>query len=327
MSPVVYTRRSRFLDEELDETKDVITSAGRCDSTTAVTTAKNISMVMTSNINGTDNGTPKSDYEPFHDTNCTHDQLNGRQTSKNPLQINTGMRHQQFLTLDKLENETISSKNANQSGTQSSSISNELNLQECALLRRQQLTRVAEWVHNNHMDKVEPISSQSASSVDGAASTDSGYKTKTNNNNIASSTNYIGMSDKTDYQRQLIGKAVIIDGALTNGDPVIGDSTQLPPEFAQNNNVSMENNGTDSHIHGDNGNNAQIDLAQMEYNVKQFLLKQNEWSIHNKVKQDSICGGDLGGPITNAPSAVIPTVARTTNATTTIYLHRTETNL
>lgn len=275
---------------------------------------------MTSNTNGTDNGTPTSGYKPFHETTCTHD----RQPSKNPLQINAAMRHQQLLTLDKLENETISSKNANQSGTQSSSISNELNLQECAILRRHQLTRVAEWVQNNHMDKVEPISSQSASSVDGAASTDSGYKTKTNNNNNAS-TNYIGMSEKNDHQRQLIGK-INVDGTLTNGGPAIGDSTKLPMDFAQNNNISMENVRTDSHIHGDNGNTAQIDLAQMEYNVKQFLLKQNEWSIHNKVKQDSICGGDLGGPITNASSALMPAASKT-NIATTKYLHRTETNL
>ena len=31
-----------------------------------------------------------------------------------------------------------------------------------------------------------------------------------------------------------------------------------------------------------NLNDEKLDLAQMEYNVKQFLLKQNEWSIHNR---------------------------------------------
>lgn len=200
----------------------------------------------------------------------------------------TNQQQQQLLTLDKLENETISSKNANQSGTQSSSISNELNLQESALLR---LTRVAEWVQNNHMDKiVEPISSHSASSMDGAASTDSGYKTKTNNN--INNNNYHSPSIKNE-------------------------------NFAQvNNNISSYNN------------NAQIDLAQMEYNVKQFLLKQNEWSIHNKVKQDSsINGSDIGGSITACivSSSSVPITTSTTitktNAITTKYLHRTETNL
>lgn len=45
---------------------------------------------------------------------------------------------------------------------------------------------------------------------------------------------------------------------------------QTGVDYSQmNNNVNKSQPGS---------TNPQVDLAQMEYNVKQFLLKQNEWS-------------------------------------------------
>uniref|UniRef100_A0A1B0CK95 Uncharacterized protein n=1 Tax=Lutzomyia longipalpis TaxID=7200 RepID=A0A1B0CK95_LUTLO len=201
--PVVYTRRSRFLDEELDDTKEVITTQeGTCD------TAK-ISMVM-ANGNKTD--------------------------SEKCLEVAQG------------EDGKDIKKSMKSTGTQSSSVSSDTEMQETVLLRRQQLTRVAEWVQTTQLDRRTP--SDASPGV---------------NNNVEAQPEAMHVKIHCDEKK-----------------------------------IVEEEQGTGHEAECTNGNERvpkTVDFAQMEYNVKQFLLKQNEWSIHNKQ-----------APILNKP-------------------HRTETNL
>ncbi|XP_055687784.1 uncharacterized protein LOC129792596 isoform X2 [Lutzomyia longipalpis] len=201
--PVVYTRRSRFLDEELDDTKEVITTQeGTCD------TAK-ISMVM-ANGNKTD--------------------------SEKCLEVAQG------------EDGKDIKKSMKSTGTQSSSVSSDTEMQETVLLRRQQLTRVAEWVQTTQLDRRIP--SDASPGV---------------NNNVEAQPEAMHVKIHCDEKK-----------------------------------IVEEEQGTGHEAECTNGNERvpkTVDFAQMEYNVKQFLLKQNEWSIHNKQ-----------APILNKP-------------------HRTETNL
>lgn len=429
MSPVVYTRRSRFLDEELDETKDIITStgSGHCVDPNTIIPPTTVSGILM-------HGDNKTDYEKYREVSLTEhigsstttgggaagvgvsgscsvnqtllpnmrkDLLSGSSMSistttnndqnspallvdENAVVTNSslgGGKHQ-LHRLDKLESETtISSRNANKSCTQSSSISSEPDIQESALLRRQQLTRVAEWVQNNHLDNIiGPISSQSASSSMDAGSIDSGYKTKLNNNNCSNTTtnthtnNDIIVANYEDvttalasmhynHQHQVIVSSLSDDNKLGSSVDVAGDSGNNCLDgnnFAQNINnnfiqavvdkrfVDTISNGNHSYDDEQDNENcssgrsgdrnssgggagvadvAQIDFAQMEYNVKQFLLKQNEWSIHSSNKRD-VDSCTLIAPNTTPISAA--STAATTKGTTKMLTknpHRTETNL
>lgn len=319
-SPIIYTRRSKFLDDELDETKDIITSS-QCDIPTSISST-NISMVMPhglgqSSVIDQSIKTIKTDLEnSVASLNIPkkNDLFISNAKENNLIDhIGTARHHHR---LDKLENETISSKNVNKTSPQST----ELDLQESVFLRRQQLTRVAEWVQNNQLENIEPISSQS--SVD-AASIDSGYKTKVNNN--CNDTN-----------------AVVLDADIhsclhnTDNGNIVTDNSLSGSNIAQiNNNLIHLNdhlitNGIDGHsvnvatsqsnsgcVH--KNQNAQLDLAQMEYNVKQFLLKQNEWSNNKKISGTDDCSVEENAGIC-------------TDLTSDLSLsnknpHRTETNL
>lgn len=324
-SPIIYTRRSRFLDDELDETKDIITST-QCDIPTSISST-NISMVMPhglgqSSLIDQSIKTNKTDLENSVASLIIpkkNDLLISNAKENNLIDHIGTARHQHRL--DKIENETISSKNVNKTSSQST----ELDMQESVFLRRQQLTRVAEWVQNNQLENIEPTSSQS--SVD-AASIDSGYKTKVNNN--CNDTNAVVLD--TDIHNCLHNTD---NGNIVSDNSLSDDIKNIESNFAQiNNNLIQLNdriitNGIDRHsvdittsqsnsgcVH--KNQNAQLDLAQMEYNVKQFLLKQNEWSNNKKISGTDDCSEENAGICTDLTSDL---------SLSNKNPHRTETNL
>uniref|UniRef100_A0A1B0D5E1 Uncharacterized protein n=1 Tax=Phlebotomus papatasi TaxID=29031 RepID=A0A1B0D5E1_PHLPP len=197
-TPVIYTRRQRFLDEELDDTKDVITNQGSsCD------TAK-ISMVM-ANGNKTD--------------------------SEKCLEAAQGVGEDTKEAVKKFMKST---------GTQSSSVSSDTEMQETVLLRRQQLTRVAEWVQTTQLDRrtTPPDASPGVNNNIERPLTEEEHNAETH-------------CDDREVSGDQSTTVVEVSPQCVNGNE------RIPPANP-------------------------VDLAQMEYNVKQFLLKQNEWSIHNK---------------------------------------------
>lgn len=316
VSPVIYTRRSRLLDEELDETKDIITSP--CSSSHL---SEKPLPFATMNAN-------KTDYEKCREVNPTvgvtilrKDLLSGSSMS---ISTATNDRSPQLAPvvlanvkhrLDPNKGATVdnttnpSNRTVNQSATQSSLVStNEPNIQESAILRRQQLNRVAEWVQNNHLDGVL-MEGGRKSDGESVASLDSGYKTKVNNN-LSQCDEDVDESPKTKATPAL---SSLSDDKKLNPNRVSNDLAQNLRNI--NNNVDI---GRRLSTMGNNATNAtidicdepmadatpQVDFAQMEYNVKQFLLKQNEWSSNGQQQK-----------------------SRDANVTPQINPHRTETNL
>lgn len=235
-------------------------------------------------------------------------------------------------------------------------------VQESAILRRQQLSRVAEWVQNNHLECVvsgsdvanvvgvsaaletglpTSIGSGGRSKLSGldhramltttttntsaATSIDSGYKTKAHrhNNNadpngISSSSNggLIGLGIGTEGDNITsdsnamtsaghLSSSLSDDHKLDTSVVVVvddADDVQLPTAFAQsisnnniNNIISKRNSGdgcpnTTTKLAATDAGNSRttqpVDFAQMEYNVKQFLLKQNEWSTTKATRHE-----------------------------------------
>ena len=128
------------------------------------------------------------------------------------------------------------------------------------LLRRQQLTRVAEWVQNS--SNIPLPNSPEQKSTDGLDIA--------NNNAIASKQqNYAPANNQMlcDNNAQNCVSEKLNNDVCDESSNVLRVSPLSIGEQSSSSNKS------------DELNDDKIDLAQMEYNVKKFLLKQNEWSI------------------------------------------------
>jgi hypothetical protein len=97
-----------------------------------------------------------------------------------------------------------------------------------------------------------------------------------NNDNLSKLNNNLQQHDDNDeLKRNLINSPKMVVH-------VNNTITEYENEDDDANNNSNDNINNISNNQDLNDNDDKIDLAQMEYNVKQFLLKQNEWSIHNR---------------------------------------------
>jgi hypothetical protein len=331
--PIVYTRRSRLLDEELDDDKDIttgnITINGQLNSSSS---QLSMAMSTSSNLNngssGKINHLNKTDSEKYKE-------INGVKEIK--------MDSKKLIINKRFENNTmngsISGGDNSKSCTQSSSISSEIDLQETVMLRRQQLNRVAEWVQNSSKINVTPSTTASPNACGGKTESADNNTIKicldndsrnTNDNNNRSSLGSNLINAHVSNQACINSKNEMYKtSVLSNNDNSheiaqnsFNKDNLSPTSMSElNNNLqSLDNENDDfkrnlinspkmvthsnsenrSNMNGtinecneedDNANSIdqdlldnddKIDLAQMEYNVKQFLLKQNEWSIHNR---------------------------------------------
>lgn len=378
VTPIVYTRRSKFLDEELDDDKDITTG---CD--LAIEKPLEISMVMNNhnsncisnninNINIID--TLENDSKlpsDIKNLNNSHDAIsddskklinickspggniisnnivnNNSDNSNiiyNSISINHNVKNKLYLNAnnkrfgDKLDSDTLNSKSL----TQSSSISSELDIQESALLRRQQLSRVAEWVQNNSTiivnnnnninsdDTVNRTASALLSQSPSLLTTTTTSSTtmtitspmlnKTpiaSNNLINLNNNVNSIVDSDNVNENFVN---LLNACKIHSNNNINNNNDMALPNDSNDNIAMAGNNmykisdvrkelenqTNFQIAQNINNNEQyldsckqmknfnnnmndpneqqqVDIAQMEYNVKQFLLKQNEWSMCNK---------------------------------------------
>lgn len=200
-------------------------------------------------------------------------------------------------------------------------------INDTATFRRHQLTRVAQWIENNQViDNAAGFSSSTE-----ALSIDSGYKTKlTNSGNSA----YIYR--KTNSQKSLNNNVMANNSEqeetifdITNIN-LYGSRSNYAPSYINNNdsvNIDVDNvvADDDNYDEEDDGakcpdSDANADLAQMEYNVKQFLLKQNEWAHHR------FSATERPHSVNGSGDESLHDVASTTQLTT-LKNHRTETNL
>ncbi|XP_035910680.1 uncharacterized protein LOC118511557 isoform X2 [Anopheles stephensi] len=285
------------------------------------------------------------------------------------------------INVNKLEGIDVTSK---KSCTQSSSISSEIDIQESAILRRQQLSRVAEWVQNNSkLGNAEPLSNTESDNepTAGHAISDSlnnnasgagagkasirpsvpigskgvagGCDSKQlptasdmkvgrhlhsyalGNTNLLNNNNGLGMagyggssfaqhhggitnapkpSIKHGYNNNLsssltstAGAGSVLDynsnttttvssvglGAIRKGTTTMLRDSALTECLRDEENRLPVVDHSDRRVDheeedDDDGDSSSVDLAQMEYNVKQFLLKQNEWSTVHTRRQSLI---------------------------------------
>lgn len=384
--PILYTQRSRLLDEELDEDKEVITSQSESgiqqennikismlmsdgvecstDVTYAqvnkiTTTSTAMAAMATAMTAATATATAlenkgyadvSADYHNSLDTKSIGHHVLAHTAQMRTSQINHQSSNQSNLTssysdirepqgqLDKYESVSnrygIETDEHLSQGQSPSFMSPDFDMNDTVTLRRQQLSRVAQWIQNNQvMDNATFNSSTEALSID------SGYKTKVTNsgnsalidrdttnsqrsvnNNISISNDAIMImpiksgnifSCERDQQNQQ-GKVTLFD--VKN---ISSTSALFRNQYAQsnlNNNVADDDDDRSS-------SSAQVDLAQMEYNVKQFLLKQNEWASSHQLADTNVTATNslLNCLSDNDVSAASRATKRKT--------HRTETNL
>ncbi|XP_055527367.1 putative uncharacterized protein DDB_G0277255 isoform X2 [Wyeomyia smithii] len=385
-APIIYTRRAKFLDEELLLDDDPSIGLNGAIKTTSLPTANSNTLpnvgtigegkpdgsiapgVMSDGV-GTEeknnsekvacNDSTAKDVCHMSTTTSPHssDRLCTIGEEVNNLLLNTKMtsnvvsnKPRLDINVNKLDGIDITSK---KSCTHSSSISSEIDIQESAILRRQQLSRVAEWVQNNSkLGHPENLSNTESDSENLAlASSASLIIADSINNNgpskgiqivdtkgicsndsklvatkISHSTNSINMvqsapsetivSQTNSYNNNFIhnNSSNITTASINNtfaqtnsiNTTAVGNirgRSIATIKSAVANNVYLDYN-SNSHMldsklslldcsrhqpqqheatfqqnrDGCQDDSSSVDLAQMEYNVKQFLLKQNEWS-------------------------------------------------
>lgn len=293
-APIIYTRRSRLVDEELDDGREV---------TLAYDHKSSKSGSEVQQRNSTTNTSP-------------HVQL------KEVLSNKSGISHQPDTyrhALAGIPSVSCAAKPHNRTST--SSLSSELDL------RRQQLSRVAEWVQNN--SKITDLENNLSASDNDTECISLIDSQKYQINAFSQSAHLICNRSSLQQNNNHMAKVVTV----APKDEPLAPGVATKTEFAQTNNKNSINlykyfelyaahqedeEDEDDLLENENENencnfdycddendeygeenseknmddDNQIDLAQMEYNVKQFLLKQSEWSIHNKI---SALGGSSSG--------------------------------
>lgn len=316
--PVIYTRRSRFLDEELDEHKDIVTTQSHnylSNNVSVDRRPQKISMLMSDGIKNTNsnsiidsnplgNANEKSFFEIFPKDMC-----NG--IDQNLSSCNEFRLENEYLR-DELNVVSVTEKMVDD-------MADIQHHDETTMLRRQQLNRVAEWVQNN-----STLEEHGADYCDSTVSTPSDYKINISrlNNGISNcsidreiksltSINRNNMTMMMNTNQKRIERLSIGSTGSMNANEIVQN------DFAQQtvamNNLNNNNNNCTS-------NNTTVDLAQMEYNVKQFLLKQNEWSTTGSASPYQSGGGRSNGSMTTSQLS----------GNTDSFIrqpHRTETNL
>ncbi|XP_034103760.1 uncharacterized protein LOC117567712 isoform X1 [Drosophila albomicans] len=356
--PVIYKRRERLLDEELNDGKDIITS--KESNAAAAVDAWQASVAP---------------HETVALQPVLEPQVEQKETEK--------LAQQQVETVATATNATGAAVEATTAAVvaaaaaaspkhsaHSSSLSDAIDYQESVLLRRQQLNRVAEWVQHNTQQLEQralqqpalPSDSNSGTERQSSYSTldhmdaisieklsmDSGYKTTpqqlTNGYADAGKSTEDSLSPKTDITSNSLPEpcpgAVSSTVQLTtkkaelcttyyrrttrSGLPVAYTTTTLPTATTTTGNVAATGdsssgsspalqcpeqptcdilnykyypNDTDKtrSVQAELHTTTQhVDIAQMEYNVKQFLLKQNEWSMRGETTSGQTAGSGSG---------------------------------
>ena len=255
----MYTRRPRLLDEELlDDEKDI---SGNLPINF---TSSQSSVVLSTTSNQSNNhndeifSTNKTDSEKFNEIQ-----------SKEVL-ISTSVSPEKKPAIV-MECEGKAFKN-------SDSVSSESEIHDNIILRRQQLTRVAEWVQNSSNIPLPNSPEQKSIEI----LNDSSLINKQinldleNNNSLIAKKNYASMNNQ-------VYKDV---SPLCEINAQNGVSEKLNVENSSVLSSSRSDYAVEQNVLSARHDN-KIDLAQMEYNVKKFLLKQNEWSMNRSLSADS----------------------------------------
>lgn len=264
----MYTRRPRLLDEELiDDDKDI---------------SGNVPMNFTSSVSSMMLSTPSNKSNNHNDgifsTNKTDsEKFNEIQGGKEVLVANLIPVETDTTVVN--ECDVINSSKifkASEVFCESAAIVNDVVLHDNIMLRRQQLNRVAEWVQNSSNiplpNSPEQKSNDSEKLNDSSQIKALDYE---NNNSVANKQIYAPLNNQV-YKESI---------------PLCEQNAQnCVSETLNDKNLSAEGVDFEQRSLSNKSEDGKIDLAQMEYNVKKFLLKQNEWSMNRPLSVDSYAG-------------------------------------
>ncbi|XP_030385647.1 formin-J isoform X2 [Scaptodrosophila lebanonensis] len=410
-TPVIYKRRERLLDEELNDTKDIITSK---DSNAALPEANAVNAAVEAWQ------APAASYEHVALQPVLEPQVELETEKAGQMEAPTATTTAEASGIAPATAAATATATAtaptgspkhsanSKSCTHSSSISDAIDYQESVALRRQQLSRVAEWVQHNTQQleqralqqPLPPSDSNSGTERQSSYSTldrmdsisieklsmDSGYKTTpqqlTNGYADAGKSTEDSLSPKTDNTSNSLGPIVDSNASVninvnasmnananTNANAIPGKKAELCTTYYRRTTrsglpVAYTTTTTTTTItnNSNNGNDAMnssmpcssagspplvcpeqptcdilnykyypndtdktrsvqaelhtttqhVDIAQMEYNVKQFLLKQNEWSMR---------GAGAGTAVGGAPNGEAPTAQTVAAPMTRLVRH------
>lgn len=310
-APVIYTRRMRLVDEELDDGREVTLAYDHKSSKSGC------SEVL--QRNSTTNISPQVQQKELLNSKVLPNQADGYRN------VVAGV-------------SSVSCAAKTHNRTSSTSVSSELDL------RRQQLSRVAEWVQNNskitdlennlsasdndaecislsdsqkfqinafsqnvHLICNRPSSGQQTQGQPPSSSSSSHHQLQQNNNQAnmlhKSLLPALKPGPGLDFAHNSHKNSINLykyfelyaahqEDEEDEDDLLENENENCNFDYCDDENDEYGEEGSDKNMDDEN----QIDLAQMEYNVKQFLLKQSEWSIHNKISAlsgSSSGAGDL----------------------------------
>lgn len=244
---VTYTRRPRLLDEELldEEGKEI---SGNLPINF---TSSQSSMVLSTTSNHSINRN-----EEIFSTNKTDSEKFNEIQGKDVVVSDVLPSERQTPVVIECESKVFK---------KSELISSEVDALDSILLRRQQLTRVAEWVQNSSNIALPSSPEQKSSDMlcDQKQINNLDYE---NNNSVECKQNY----------------ASLISQVYKDSIPCESSAQNCAPDQINGVLGSLPTGQSSSSNRCDELNREKLDLVQMEYNVKKFLLKQNEWSIMNR---------------------------------------------
>lgn len=263
----MYTRRPRLLDEELiDDEKDI---------------SGNVPMNFTSSVSSMMLSTPSNQSNTHNDgifsTNKTDSEKFNEIQGKEVLVANLIPVENDPTVVKECDVVVNSGKvfKASEVFCESVAIRSDV-VHDNIMLRRQQLNRVAEWVQNSSNiplpNSPEQKSNDSEKLNDSSQIKALDYE---NNNSVANKQIYAPLNNQV-YKES-------IPLCEQNAQNCVSETLNDKDSTAEG--VDIEQ-GSSSHRSED----GKIDLAQMEYNVKKFLLKQNEWSMNRPLSVDSYAG-------------------------------------
>ncbi|CRK86236.1 CLUMA_CG000174, isoform A [Clunio marinus] len=276
----MYKRRPRLLDEELlDDDKEISGTVPMnfesSQSSMAISTASNKSKNLNINIANDDILVAEKNDMGKLDDAASNDMV-------------TNVDRMSIVDTEYVDNNKKAFKNPE---LYSNSVSDDKNIHDNVALRRQQFNRVAEWVQNS--SNIPHPNSPEQKSNDIVIHDQS--------NSITQNKPQQQQSRVDDYQNNNSIEHKIQYDPLSN--QILKENISRCEGEAQNN-LSQLNVVVSSESHVENNpsinqtdelNDGKLDLAQMEYNVKKFLLKQNEWSITRSLSSDSYTKSKIEG--------------------------------
>lgn len=255
----MYTRRTRLLDEELlDEEKDI---SGNLPINF---TSSQSSMVMSTQSNQSN-----SHNEEIFSTNKTDSEKFNEIQSKEVLIATVVSPEKKPLVERECELKVFKNSDSTSSETDLHGLHDNI------LLRRQQLTRVAEWVQNSSNI---PLTHSPGQKLNDVLIEQTNLDLE-NNNLLDDKQNYASLNNQVYKDSIPLIEINAAQNCLLDEKLNIDESSVL---------CSAKPDLHDLNVRSDEVGDEKLDLAQMEYNVKKFLLKQNEWSMSRALSMESL---------------------------------------